>query len=222
MKRQLYAIGLFFVIICFFTSIQCVVGQVISSETIKEDVTAFITDTSSVDYYVSVKNIFETEESKLTERQFYLLYYGQGAKPEKKYLYPSLFLNTDRMQLEKMVSNSKFKKAISLAENLIKINPLDITTLIYLAMSIDMASGDKDNKYYKRMKNLITAMLKTGDGKSPETAIKIANIGDDSAVIGFTGFQGVSKQEEEINGKHYSVWRNRFGDKFYFEYVLLF
>jgi hypothetical protein len=72
------------------------------------------------------------------------------------------------------------------------------------------------------MKNLITEILKTGDGKSPETAIKIANIEDDTELLGFIGFQGISKQREEINGKNYSVWINRFGDKCYFEYVLVF
>jgi hypothetical protein len=89
-------------------------------------------------------------------------------------------------------------------------------------MSIDMNRGDKNNKYYKRMRNLIAAIMKTGDGKSAETAIKIADIEDDTAMIGFTGFQGTSKQDEQINGKHYSVWVNSFGKKFYFEYVLVF
>ena len=181
-----------------------------------------MTDSSSNDYYVKIKNTFETDENLLTEHHFYLLYYGQGVKPEKRYLYPSLLFNTDRAQLRILVNNGRFKKAIPLAESLIKINPFDITTLIYLAMSIDKSTGDKDNKYYKRMRNLITAMRKTGDGRSPETAIKIANIDDDTAMIGFTGFQGISKQREEINGKNYSVWTNRFGDKFYFEYILVF
>lgn len=200
--------------------INCVNGQVISSETIKKDVTAFLTDSTSDDYWKKVKATFEADESSLTEKQFYLLYYGQGAKPEK--LYPSLFLNTDRIQLLDYTSRNKFKKAIPLGESLIKINPLDIATLIYLSMSIDMSSGDKNNKYYQRMRKIITEMLKTGDGKTPATAIKIANIEDDTAMIGFTGFQGTSKHEEHIDGKEYSVWTNRFGDKFYFEYVLIF
>jgi len=179
-----------------------------------------MTDSLSENYYVKVKNIFETDEGKLSEHQFYLLYYGQGAKPAK--LYPALFLNPDRMKLKKMVGDKKFKKAISVAEKLIAINPLDITTLIYLAMSIDMSSGDKDNKYYKRMRNLITEIQKTGDGKTPETAIKIADIEDDTELLGFIGFQGISKKQEGINGKNYSVWVDRFGNKCYFEYVLVF
>ena len=204
----------------FAISIQCIIGQVVSSETIKRDITAFSTDSLSENYYVRVKNIFETDESELTEFHFYLLYYGQGVKPNK--LYPSLFLNSDRMQLKRLVNNRNYRRAISLAEKLVEINPLDITTLIYLAMSIDMRTGEKENKYYRRMRNLLTEILKTGDGKSPETAIKIAEIEDDTALLGFTGFRGISKQREEINGKNYSVWVDRFGDKFYFEYVFVF
>lgn len=209
-----------FLTLILVTFIQGVNGQVISSETIKKDVTTFMTDSSSPDYWLTLKTVLELDESKLTDQQYYLLYYGQSVKPEK--LYPSLMLNADRLKLIDLTNRKKFKKAIPLGESLIKINPLDISTLIYLSMSIDLSSGDKDNKYYQRMKKLITVMLKTGDGKTSKTAIKIANIEDDTAIIGFTGFQGTSKQGEQIDGKHYSVWTNRFGDKFYFEYIPIF
>jgi hypothetical protein len=99
-----------FLTMCFTVLTSYGIGQIISSETIKKDVISFMTDSSSVDYYDKLKIIFETDESKLTEHQFYLLYYGQSSKPEK--LYPSLLLNADRRQLNNLVSRNKFKKAI--------------------------------------------------------------------------------------------------------------
>lgn len=202
------------------TLLQATPAQTISSETIKKDVTAFLTDSTAEDYWVKVIHILETDESKLTEHQYYLLYYMQGAKPEK--VFPSLCFNQDRLQLKSLAGKSKFKKAIPIGESLIKINPVDIVTLVYLAMSIDMNSGDKENRYYLRMKNIITAIFKTGNGKTPDTAIKIANIDDDAGLLGFTGFPDCPRQDEKINGKHYSVWTSNSGDKFYFEYVLIF
>jgi len=217
MKQSIINTLLTIVLVFFF---QCLSAQFISSEKIKEDVMKFLTDTTSSDYLVKLKSNFEKDESTLTEMQYYLLYYGQGAKPDK--LYPNLGLNPERMKLDILITKKKYKKAILLGENLIKINPIDITTIIDLATSIVMMNGDKNNIYYKRMKNFVTAILETGDGKTPETAIKIADVEDDEAIIGFTGFQGISKQEKYIGKKHFSVWTNSFGDKFYFEYVLIF
>src|SRR5688572_6664451 len=115
---------------------QSVNAQVISSETIKSDVKAFLTDSTSADYWLTVQSIFEANESRLVDHQYYLLYYGQSAKPEQ--LYPGMVLNMDRIKLRNMVETKRYRKAVHLGEKLIKVNPLDVPTLIYLSMSIDM------------------------------------------------------------------------------------
>jgi hypothetical protein len=209
-----------FLAILLTTLFQSINAQGISSQQLKKEVKTFLTDSTSGDYVKDAVNILQTNEENLNEQQYKLLYYMQGAKPEK--IFPSLTLETDRFKLQRLVNNRSFKKAISIGETLANENPVDLTTLVLLSMSIDMSGGGKENKYYKRMRNIITAILKTGDGKTPETAIKIVNINDDDQLLGFVGFNGSTKQDEQINGKYFSVWKNRSGDKFYFEYVLIF
>lgn len=217
MKRVLNGILL---IVSFLVCLQKSSAQGLTSDQIKKDILTFNNDSNSVDYWKKIKTVFDTNEGQMTEHQYYLLYYMQGVKP--KNLYPSLFLNEKRNQLEIMTNSGRYKKAIKIGEELVKINPVDITTLVCLSMSLDKLNKDNQNIYYNRMRNIITSILKSGNGRKPETAIKITNINDDKAIIGFTGFSGTRRSEQSVGDKNYSVWENKFGDKLYFEYVLLF
>ncbi|WP_266204748.1 DUF4919 domain-containing protein [Pontibacter kalidii] len=193
-------------------------AQSVSGEQIKENVTAFLTDSTSADHWTKVKAIFEQNEEALTSRHFFLLYYAQGVKPSPTYT--SLEVNAERMQLMHYVRAKRYKKAIELGENLMQENPFDLTTLVYLSMSLDKLKRNTDNKYYTRMRQIVEAILSTGDGRTPETAIKVANIGDDQVMLGLTDFK-TFKASFKLVGPHV-VWENSSGENLYFEHVMMF
>ena len=194
----------------------------ISSDEIEDKVKAFVTDTSSNDYWKNVYEEFKESEESASSEDFLLFYYSNGVKDIKSRPFPSVYLNQNRLKMIEYSNRNKLKKVKTIGLDLIEINPFDIGTLIYLSMSIDKLENNTDNKYYKRMKSILDVIFSTGDGLTPETAIKISEIDDDEVLIGFTGFNGIKMGEKEIDGKYLSVWQNQIGDKMYFEYVFLF
>ena len=63
---------------------------------------------------------------------------------------------------------------------------------------------------------VLEVIFEIGDGKTKESAIKIANIEDDLILKGILGFKNGEESLESSNNKVFSVWEN--GDrKIYFE-----
>ncbi len=95
-------------------------------------------------------------------------------------------------------------------------NPVELSTLIPVC-GCQQKKGTTDNNYLgARLKMVLETIFETGDGKTKETAIKIANVEDDLWVNGILGFKGDKESFETSNGRIFSVWENG-KEKIYFE-----
>ena len=199
----------------------CIFGQK-SAEEIKSEVKSFVKDSTLDQYW---KKVYETginSEDGFLKDELRLFYYSQGLKSVKLTPFPSLLLNKDRMKMIRAANSNRCKKAIQIGGALIEKNPFDLTTLVYYSMCLDKAKGDIQNVCYSRMIKIVESIFETGDGASPMTSIKIANIGDDEVLVGFLGFRGSQVGEKIIDGKIYPIWEDSQGNLLYFEYVFIF
>ncbi|MFT5972404.1 MAG: hypothetical protein ACI9CP_001749 [Cryomorphaceae bacterium] len=192
------------------------------SDDIESEVKTFVTDSSSNRYWKKIYAVHEKSEKEYTKDELRLFYFSQGLKNVNLTPFPSLILDPDRLKMKQAANSNRCKKVLKIAPQLIEKNPFDLTTLVYYSMCVDKKTADTDNIYYSRMKKIVESILETGDGTSPSTAIKIANIGDDEILVGFLGFTGNKIGEPTIDGDIYSVWEDSQGTKLYFDYVFIF
>jgi hypothetical protein len=207
-------IALFFLPISTF-------GQ-ISSDDIVSEVEAFATDSSATSYWKRIYTEREKSKEDYTKEELRLFYYSQGLKNVNLTPFPSLLLDQNRMKMIQAANSNRCKKVLKIAPELIKKNPFDLATLVYYSMCLDKKDNDTQNIYYSRMRKIVESILNTGNGTSPSTAIKIANIGDDGLLVGFLGFRGNPIGDQTIDGEIYSVWEDSKGKRLYFDYVFIF
>jgi len=193
-----------------------------SSNDIKSEIETFVTDTSSNRYWKKIYAAREKNEKDFTKEELRLFYYSQGLKNVKLTPFPSLLLDQDKMKMIQAANSNRCKKVLKIAPELIEKNPFDLTTLVYYSMCLDKTTGDTENIYYSRMRKIVESIFETGDGTSPSTSIKIANMRDDGILVGFLGFRGNRVGEKTIDGEIYSVWEDSQGNKLYFDYVFIF
>lgn len=193
-----------------------------SSDDIELEIRTFVTDSSSNQYWKKIYAGREKSGDEFTKNELRLFYFSQGLKNVKLTPFPSLSLNQDMLKMIHAANTNRCKKVLKIAPTLIEKNPFDLTTLVYYSMCLDKTTADTDNIYYRRMRKIVESILESGDGISPSTAIKIANVGDDEILVGFLGFAGNKVGEPTINGEIYSVWEDLQGTKLYFDYVFIF
>lgn len=192
------------------------------NKSLEDNVKVFVLDSTSNNYWKNVYAKLVKSEGRINSEECMLFYYSNGVKSIKSKPFPSLSLNMDRQKMFNYANSGKLKKAKELGLELIKKNPFDIGTLIYLSMAIDKLENNTSNEYYQRMKCIVDSIFGAGDGKTPETAYKISEMGDDEILIGFTGFRGKKLGTQNIQDKTFSVWENHLGEKLYFEYLFIF
>lgn len=196
-------------------------GQTTSKE-LESEIETFVTDSTSDIYWKKIYFEKEQSEQEFSKQELKLFYYAQGLKNVKLTPFPSLLLDQDRIKMVQIANSGACNKVIKIASELVEKNPFDLTTLIYYSMCLDKKRGDTDNIYYSRMRKIVESILESGDGLSPSSAIKIANIGDDHTLIGFMDFRGNQPSEKSIDGETYSIWEDFEGSKLYFQYTFIF
>ncbi|MFD0749697.1 DUF4919 domain-containing protein [Mucilaginibacter calamicampi] len=172
-----------------------------------------IENTSSAFYYANLINKINKEPDKITREEIKYLYYGQIYK---KGTGLGFLDDPEGNEFRKAVSKNKCDKVLKLGYFVLHKNPVELTTL-FPVNSCREKNDEPDSLFLVlRTKMVMEVILETGDGKTRETAIKIANIEDDLVLKGILGFKGGKETLESTGGRTYSVWTN--GDKkIYFE-----
>jgi hypothetical protein len=176
------------------------------------------TDSSSRFFYPKLTEKIKHYPSELNTEEIFYLYYGQIFQKDYKSL--SSIANPERADFDKAVMNGNCKKALKLGNIILERNPVDLTVLLHVCNCIkENKYIDTTNFYEQRFKNLLTAILSTGDGKSMKTAIGIVNMEDDYVLKGVLGFFGGEEKLGFENNHAYSVWEKD-GQKLYFEDIM--
>ncbi len=179
----------------------------------EEKIRLEIEDKSSSYFYPTLLNKIKTEPDKMTKEEIKHLYYGQIYKKGSGLAFMD---NPNEDNFRKALAKNNCKKILSYGYSNLNDNPVQLTTLIPVNGCRQRSNEPDDFFLDLRIKILLEVILDTGNGKTKETAIKIANIEDDYVLKGILGFKGGTESIEMFENKPLSVWDN--GEaKIYFE-----
>jgi hypothetical protein len=177
-----------------------------------------VADSGSVFFYPKLLQKVKDHPESLTETDVQYLYYGQvfnigyTKRP---------FLSADQDILEQYMNSGRKKKVIEFGTEILKKYPVDLTTLLWVSLCLK-DKGLPDTTYFfgKRYRLLLRAILGTGNGKSPETAIMVTDMIDEFILKGVLGYLGGTDGIMRSNHKHTAicVWDTPKG-KIFFEEI---
>jgi hypothetical protein len=184
------------------------------TQTFEENIRLAIEDKNSIFFYPNLINKIKTQPDKISKEEMQHLYYGQIYKSGTGLAFLD---NPDEGNFRKAVMQNRCKKVIKIGNSIIEKSPVSLTTLMHIN-NCRQSLKQPDQTYFldSRLKLILDVILSTGDGKSKETAIKIANIEDDYIVKGVLGFLGGTETLDIADNKSFSVW-TKDGEKIYFE-----
>lgn len=184
----------------------------------KNYIKSITNDSSSRFFYPKLSKKIKKHPSEINSEEIFYLYYGQIF--QKGYIALSFIANPERLDFDKALMNGNCKKALGLGIIILERNPVDLTVLMHVCNCIEKEGYiDTTNFYEQRFKNLINAILSTGNGKSTKTAIRIVNMEDDYILKGVLGFLGGVEKHCFENKSEYSIWEKD-GEKIYFEDIM--
>ena len=185
-----------------------------SSNSFEQNIRLEIENESSQYFYPKLLNKIKIEPDKITKEDIKYLYYGQIYKKGTGLSF--LDNSDDEDKFRRAVIQNNCKKILKLGYVNLTKNPVQLTTLIPInSCRLELKEADT---YYldSRLKMVLEIIFQTGDGKTKESAIKIANIEDDLMLKEILGFKNGKESLESSNNKVYSVWENG-NQKIYFE-----
>lgn len=118
----------------------------------------------------------------------------------------SPFGDNSKAEMFAALNNSDFDKARSLAEEALEKNYLNVDAHFVEAFACDKLKDAQCSTHHKYVaRGIIDSILKSGDGKSPETALFVISIAEEYVVARVLGFRVVSQTQEHITGHSYDV-----------------
>ncbi|GHV56530.1 hypothetical protein FACS1894182_03280 [Bacteroidia bacterium] len=183
------------------------------------EIKAIVLDSTSPYFYPILLEKANKNPENIDIMDCYYLYYGQLFQANYQLL--SFIANPERREFDKASIKEQCNKVIQIGKLILGRNPVELTTLLHTTVCIEKQKNYIDSEYItQRFRNLLAAIFMTGDGKTKETAIKIANVEDDYVLKGVLGFLG-GKESLLIEGNHsYSVW-SKGNDQLYFEDIFV-
>ena len=204
----------FVILITYFTFGQNVKDSIKNNSNSFEDkIKQEIENNTSPYFYQKLLNKIKSEPEKINKEDIKYLYYGQIYKQETGL---SFLDNPDEEDFRKAVYQNNCKKILKFGYQNLDKNPVQLTILVPICnCQIERKIIDK-NKLENRLKMILETIFSTGDGKTIETAIKIANIEDDLVLNGILEFKDGKEKLGGSKDKIYSIWDNG-KEKIYYE-----
>jgi len=215
---------LFFLLLSFITL--GIYAQEDNSIDFHSKIKLAVNDSASQYFYPKLLEKVKTNPADITEEDCFYLYYGEifQTSYKRKGGGLSILRNPERADFDRAAMNENCKTVIQLGKIMLDRNPVDLTVLLHTSICIDKQKKYIDDDFIpQRFKNLLSAIFSTGDGKTKETAIKIADLEDDYVIKGVLGFLGGEETHMfDTSGAYtiaYSIWEKK-GVKLYFEDVI--
>jgi hypothetical protein len=179
----------------------------------EEKIKTEIENQSSQYFYPSLLDKIKSSPNQISKEEIKFLYYGQIYKMGSGL---SFLDNPNENDFRKAVTQNNCNKILKLGNLNLDKNPVELTTLIPVCDCLIKEKINDRNFLALRLKIVLETIFDTGDGKTKETAIKIANIEDDLLIKEILGFKAGKETFESDKGKIFSVWDNG-NQKIYFE-----
>lgn len=167
--------------ITFFSCFSLILkSQSINLDSIKQNVQ----NENSNLFYEKLIYKFKFDPTSMSDDEVKNLYYGKNFSK-----YKTSFFDTDYLDFTKSFARGSMKKAIFYGEKYLEKDPTNSEVLTY--MEIAFNKKDRESKkhilYSLQAKTLLNCILKSGDGKTKETAIKVNSVGEEYLIANILG-----------------------------------
>lgn len=147
-----------------------------------------VCDSSSVFFYPRLLHKAQEHPGELTDYDVQYLYYGQVFKIGYS---PRSMFSDDRDILEQYMNTGRKNKVIEFGTEVLKQHPVDLSALLYTSKCLaDKRLPDTTYFFGKRYRMLLNAILSTGNGRTIDSPIIVAELWDEFIIKGVMGFLG--------------------------------
>lgn len=145
-----------------------------------EEIEKLVSDSAQSTYYPKLIERFVSFDPTLSSGEYILIYYGfgfqenyNGYRQEPSHMYYSLF------------ENKEYGKIIEKCDSVLKTVPVCLASNSYKGQALKLLYPDSSvyKLYFERYINLMDVLLKSGDGKSINTAYKILFLSDKRRIM---------------------------------------
>ena len=148
-------------------------------------------DSTSEYFYPRLISDFNNQPQYFDSLKTRFLYYGKLYTKSYKMLY----LSTDELEFNKLMSKGKYKKAIPFGEKFLQENPASIEIISQLRLCYKKTGlKEKADTTLNQLTLLLNTVFQSGTGKEKENAYKVVAIGDEYAIMAWLGVIGISRQ----------------------------
>lgn len=216
-------VRLFFIFFVLFS--QLVAAQEDASQFDKPDyanIEKITKDKAFQSYYPKLYKRYQSFDTTLTERDFYLLYYGYFFQDEYASFHSSPYRDSIDILFKKDKHTDVDKK------NAIRYTLADMANQPYNLRNLNMLCElyksinqfDTAELYFFRIRHLAAVIFSTGDGRTEATAMHVLQVNDEYSILDMLGFEfagsqsvtqqqcdylKVLKNEDRVDGFYFDV-----------------
>ena len=178
----------------------------ISAQINLEEIRKLAADHSTAYYYDTLVQDFLTTPGEFEMSKGITLYYGKLFSDG----YDPYSFSPQQTNFEEAFRRQNYERAIMLGVKIVEKDPVDFTVLLKL-LKCYLEEGEDEAAEFTRMQVdvLYKAILHSGDGSSPESAIKVLQVADEYAIMALMGIEGVSRRSQMGRNSIVDVWKVR-------------
>lgn len=189
-------------LILVFSGSFCFSQTIFDLEKIKKE--TLDTTASSTFTYNSLVEVFNNNPSLLDISKGTIIYYGklfrEGYKPYK--------FDFKEIELSKLISKKKYKRAIVVGEEIIRRDPSNLKILKELFVCYKKVGfNDKANITEIKLGLLVSSILAQGSGQLKENTLKIISVGDEYTMMRVLGISGISRNSVMTGQSTFDTWK---------------
>lgn len=188
----------------FFAWLGCAVYA--QSSVDLDEIRRLTQDTNSRYFYDTLVNEFVTNPSNIELTKGKSIYYG---KLFSRY-YKVYEFSDDESVFHEQVSKQRFWQAIETGERILQEDPINLDILINMFQCYRVVGLQQQARTAKRKIDILyNCILFSGTGETRETAYRVISVGDEFAIIGMLGHNGLSRQSFMIGNSIIDSWTIR-------------
>lgn len=195
----------FFLILIVFGSINFCLSQQIITKPDYKKIEKEISNKKSRYFYENLFERFMKSDTTFTSIENHYLYYGYSFnKNYNPYNRSEKFKDLDAVLSVEDKNKIDFDKALKISEEIINAEPFNMRVYNVMLYILD---NKKDKLYfdkiYFRMKCIIDAILKSGDGRTEETPLYVIEVSHEYDILNIIGFEYGGEQSLSKSGLDY-------------------
>lgn len=178
----------------------------ISAQVNLEEIRKLSADKATAYYYDSLVQEFLTNPGDFEMSKGITLYYGKLFSDD----YQPYSFSPQLTNFDEAFRLQDYRRAIVLGEKIVEKDPVDFTVLLKL-LRCYLEEKEEEAAQFTRMQVdvLYKAILHSGDGSSPESAIKVLQVADEYAIMALTDTEGISRRSQVGDSSILDVWKVR-------------